>query len=403
MSDVCNDSNGWGVQRVLALALALNGWTGSVCRRACAVRQQRGGGSGVAALHRKAVVMLLSAAVATAAHAGDGAQKTTGTGEVGQVVVSIKPLHALVQSVLGEKHRDKAHLLVQGYASPHGYSLKPSQVKAIHRAAAVFFVDSGFERFLNRALASAPEGVRKYPLADKAQLELLKVREGGVWEHHDHDHGEEGHHHHDAKKHHGENHHDHDHDHDAKHEHEHDHDHEHDERHGLEHDLHVWLSPDNAQRMLPVIAEELSRIYPAHKAQFVRNAEAEVRRIQALDSKLKKQLEPARNQPFIVFHDAYQYFERHYGLTAVGSITLEPGESPSVQRIREIRDKIKAHKVRCVFSEPQFSDKLLNTVITDDAVRTEQLDPLGAEVKSGVGAYSTILQNLADATLKCLR
>lgn len=366
---------------------AVDRWTGGV-RRWCGLR-------------RKTLLLLSTVCMAAAVQAADAPAEKAAAGEV---VVTIKPLHALVQSVLGDTRR--ARLLVDGYASPHGYSLKPSQVGAINRAAAVFLIAPEFEGFLKKALAAAPQSVRQYPLAEKAKLELLKVREGGAWEAHHH-HDEDGHedgdaHAHEAKPHEEKPHegkHD-DHHHHEAHE---AHEEKNGESHGLEYDMHVWLSPVHAQSMLRVIAQELGSIYPEQKALFVRNAETEIQRIQALDGRLKKQLLPVQKQPYIVFHDAYQYFEKHYGLNAVGSITLEPDESPSVQRIRQIRERIKKQEVRCVFSEPQFSDKLLRTVITDDAVRTAELDPLGAEVSNGAGAYSAILQKLADATVECLR
>lgn len=354
----------------------------------------RGLRGGVFALLGCAIMQM---ALATNAQAQSGADK-----KQGEVVVTIKPLHALVQAVLGDTQ--KATLLVDGNNSPHGFALKPSQVRAIQRADVVFYIDPGFEGFMNKTLRSVPASVQQFPVVKNAQLDVLKVREGGAWEGHaHHHHGEEHGHddHHDAhdKSEHKDEHKDHDHDkhaHDKHHE-------KHDDHDDHERDLHVWLSPDNAKRIVYAVEKELARIYPARKAQFATNAQAQIQRIATADADLKKQLASAQGKPYIVFHDAYQYFEKHYGLNAVGSITLEPEESPSVRRIQEIRKKIKGENVSCVFSEPQFSDKLINTVIDGKTARTAQLDPLGADVASSSTAYTDILRNLGKEITGCLR
>lgn len=403
--------------------------------------------TGLRAAARAAFCALLAGVVVQTASAA-GAHKTGAAGEMGEVVVTIKPLHALVQSVLGDTQ--KARLIVDGSQSPHGFALKPSQVRAIQHADVVFYVDPNFEGFMNKALRSAPKSVKQYPVMDEVKLELLNVREGGAWEAHAHHHGEEhghdeGHHeghddhddHHDNKhhdddhhehgkdhheaKHHDDDHHEGDHhkqekehheskNHDGHDDHDHHaekHDDDHHDHHGehghLEQDMHVWLSPDNAKRIVRAVAVELGEMYPKHKAEFTANAQAQVERIEKADADLKKQLAASKEKPYIVFHDAYQYFEKHYGLNAVGSITLHPEESPSVRRVKEISQKIKSNKVQCVFSEPQFSDKLVNTVTSGTKVRTARLDPLGADAGTGENAYTEILHNLGKEIAGCLQ
>lgn len=362
---------------------------------------------------RGGVFALLACVIAQMALTTEAQAQGEAGKQHGEVVVTIKPLHALVQAVLGDTQT--AQLLVEGNNSPHGFALKPSQVRAIQRADVVFYIDPGFEGFMNKSLRSVPASVQRFPVVKNAQLDVLKVREGGAWEGHaHHHHGEEHGHddHHDAhdkseyKDEHKDHDHDHDHDkhaHDKHHEKHDDHDDNEDKHDDHERDLHVWLSPDNAKRIVHAVEKELARVYPARKTQFATNAQAQIQRIDLADADLKKQLVRVQGKPYIVFHDAYQYFEKHYGLNAVGSITLEPEESPSVRRVKEIRKKIKNKNVQCVFSEPQFSDKLINTVIDGKTVRTARLDPLGAGVASSNTAYTDILRNLGKEITGCLK
>ncbi len=281
------------------------------------------------------------------------------------IVASIKPLQSLVQGVTGGT--GETLVLVEGDVSPHGFSFKPSQLKALHEADVVFYFSADFELFLPGALAGLPPQVRQVPVVEKARLTVLEKRKGGAWEAHDHhDHGHEDHH---------------------------------DRRGG---DMHVWLDADNAKEIAKLIAAELGAVYPENRDGYERNAHALIARIDALDAKLKSTLADVKDKPFIVFHDAYQYFERRYGLSGVGSITLEPHEPLSANRILEIRAKIKTAGVVCVFREPQFSDKLIRTATQETDVRIGTLDPLGDGLESGADLYFDLLGNLGREFKHCL-
>ena len=247
------------------------------------------------------------------------------------IVVTIKPLHSLVTGVVG--NTAKTHLMVSGNQSPHGFKFKPSQVKLLNNSAVVFYIGDTFETFMEKAFDNIPSNVVKVPVAEKARLKLLPYREGGAWEedkHEGHDHGHEGHH---------------------------------DEGGG---DMHVWLDPDNAIKMIKAITRQLSKVYP-----------------------------------FIVFHDAYQYFEKHYGLNGVGSITFDPHDFPSPKRLKEVRSKLNATSAACVFSEPQFSDRLVRTVIKGTSAKTALIDPLGANIKDGPNLYFELLSGMAASFKRC--
>ena len=282
------------------------------------------------------------------------------------IVVTIKPLHSLVTGVVG--NTAKTHLMVSGNQSPHGFKFKPSQVKLLNNSAVVFYIGDTFETFMEKAFDNIPSNVVKVPVAEKARLKLLPYREGGPWEedkHEGHDHGHEGHH---------------------------------DEDGG---DMHAWLDPDNAIKMIKAITRELSKVYPENRDIYKANARSYVQKIIALDSELSAALSNSKEFPFIVFHDAYQYFEKHYGLNGVGSITFDPHDFPSPKRLKEIRGKLNEMSAACVFSEPQFSDRLVRTVIKGTSAKTALIDPLGSNIKAGPNLYFELLSEMAGSFKRC--
>ena len=146
----------------------------------------------------------------------------------------------------------------------------------------------------------------------------------------------------------------------------------------------------------------LGRVDPANRGQYAANAAALVARIDALDAGLKAALAPVRDIPFVVFHDAYQYFETSYALRAVGSITVSAERTPGARRVKEIRDAIRNLGARCVFSEPQFPSAILGTLLEGTDTRTGTLDPLGAGLPAGPDAYFTLMRSLGSALAECL-
>jgi zinc transport system substrate-binding protein len=300
-----------------------------------------------------------------------------------RIVVSIKPLHSLVAGVMAGV--GEPDLLLEGGASPHDYSLRPSDARLIERAAAVFWIGDALETFLLKPLANAT-GVRSVELLEAPGITLTKLREGGAWEAHAHSQGGDEHGHDDTHKH-GD---------------EHDHD---DEGHAQEEgdwDTHLWLDPHNAMAMVRYISITLSALDPSRQSQYVANAADLLARLGALDKELKARLAPLKDKPYFVFHDAYQYFEQRYGLSARGSLTVSPEQKPGARRVQEIRDRIRTQQVLCVFSEPQFEAALVDTLIENTAAKRGVLDPLGADLTAGSETYFQLLRNLADALTRCL-
>lgn len=287
--------------------------------------------------------------------------------EVPKVVASIQPLHSLAAMVMDGLGTPT--LLVSGSASEHGYTLKPSDMRAIEAAQVAVIVDTGYETFLAKPLKARGDKIATIAMADLPGLTVYEPREGGVWEAHDH------------KKH----------DHDA-----HGHDH-HDELDG-----HVWLDPRNGQLLLTALSEQLSELDPANAAAYHRNADAARTTLAALDGALKDKLAPLAGKPFVVFHDAYQYFEARYGLNGVGSITVDPDRSPSAKRMTALKDKLVKAKAACVFREPQFPAAIVDSLAKSANTRVGLLDPQGATLPPGPGLYPALLENMADSLTKCL-
>ncbi|KXO74100.1 zinc ABC transporter substrate-binding protein ZnuA [Brucella anthropi] len=316
------------------------------------------------------------------------------------VVVSIKPLHSIVSAVMQGVGEPK--LIVQGAGSEHVYSLKPSDAEAIEHAKVIFWAGPSMETFLDKPIDTLGDGAKVVALGEADGLTKLKFREGGPFEAHDHgheghDHGAEGHDHaHNDKKDAADADKGHNHAAEAS-----ESGHEHHHGHG-EYDLHFWLDPQNGKVLATDIARTLSESDPEHAAQYEKNAKDYGEKLDALTKDVASELEPVKDKPFIVFHDAYQYFENRFGVKAAGSITVSPEKAPGAARIKEIHEKIETLGATCVFSEPQFEPKLVKTVIDGTDAKTGVLDPLGAELKDGPDLYPQLIRNLADSLKDCL-
>ena len=286
-----------------------------------------------------------------------------------EVVVSIKPIHSLVAGVMGET--GKPRLLLRGSASPHIYQMRPSEAQALSEAALIVWIGESMETFLARPVGNLGSGATVVTLHEAPGLRLLRNREAGLWEE---DHGKP---HVDEQEGHG-----------------HDHD---------EFDMHLWLDPGNALRIVEVVAESLARVDPSRAGTYRDNAEAMKKRIAALESSLRRRLAPVRDRGFIVFHDAYQYFTRAFALDGKGAVAVDPGRPPGAKRLAGLRASLAEHRIRCVFTEPQFEPDLVRVLIAGTNVRTAALDPLGAGIEPGPDAWFGIMNGLGSAMVGCLQ
>ena len=343
-------------------------------------------------------------------------------GEAPDVVASILPIGSIAAAVM-EGVGEPVVLLEPG-ASPHAYSLRPTQAQALNDADVIFWVGPDLEAFLTRPLAALGGNARQVELAALGEIELLPYREGAMFDDHGHDHGDHAHarddhghddhgHAHDDHGHehddHGHDHDDHGHDHDdhghAHDDHGHDHDdHAHDDhahQHG-EMDAHIWLSPANARIIADAMASTLADVDPDQAEQYAANAGRFAERLDAVEAEIEAILEPVRGRPFIVFHDAYHYFERDFDFYAAGAIHLNPEVPPGAARVAEIQARIGALDAACVFAEPQFQPRVVQTVIEGSDAETGVLDPLGTEISLGPDGYPELLLALANSLADCL-
>ncbi|KPF44046.1 zinc ABC transporter substrate-binding protein ZnuA [Rhizobium sp. AAP43] len=315
-----------------------------------------------------------------------------------QVVVSIKPIHSLVASIM--KGVGEPSLIVEGAASAHTYTLKPSNARALENADLVFWVGPGLEAFLTKPLETLPAKAKIVDLDDVDGLTKLTFREGGAFEAHDHgEHGE------------GEAHDEHGHD-SAEAEHApeaepaEEHGHEEHEHHGEhEHggtDMHLWLDPANAKAMAGAIAKHLAAVDPDNAPTYEANARTLEAEIDTLDAEIKTTVAPVLDTPFVVFHDAYQYFEKRYQVRVAGSITVSPETMPGAERLSEMHAKIKELKAACVFAEPQFEPRLIKVVTEGTNAKTGTLDPEGGALTEGPELYGQLMRNLATSMVDCL-
>ncbi len=286
-----------------------------------------------------------------------------------KVVASIKPVHSLVAGVM--RDLGEPVLLITGGGSPHGFSLRPSEARALSEADVVFWVGGGLEASLAKPLAALAGGrAEVITLSQVEGLRLLKSRAGGTWEApaESHDHGRDT------------------------------------GSHGADNqaDLHLWLDPLNAIAIVRAAVAALARADPANAAGYRRNGADTIKEIEALDREIAGTLAPVRGRPYVVFHDAYQYFERRYRLSAAGAVAANPERPPGARRLSEIRSKIAALGAVCVFTEPQFRPALVDTLIAGTAARSAVLDPLGADLPAGPDAYFALMRSLAASLRDCL-
>ena len=348
-----------------------------------------------------------------------------------KVVASIKPIHSLASYLMDGVV--KPDLIVDGYASPHGFALKPSHAKMLQNADIVFWVGEDLENFLEKPLDSIAKKAEKIELLEIKGLNKLKFRERNIFDDHD-DHGHDDHGHkkkddhddhddhakkeddhddHDHKKKDDHDDHDHakkedghkeddhdDHDHKKKDDHDDHDDHDgHEGHHHGEHDPHIWLDPINAKVILNEMVEHLIENDAKNASTYKSNLEKALKDIDKLTIEVMTDLNQSTSS--IVFHDAYQYFEKRFNVNVLGAFTVNTDVLPGAEQLEEIREVIEHDKVACIFSEPQFNPDIINAVAKDMDIKTGVLDPLGATLTPGKTLYFDLIKNMSKSFKGC--
>ena len=291
-----------------------------------------------------------------------------------KVVTTIKPLHSLISNVMdgiGEPS-----LIIEGSTSPHSFVLKPSHAKLIEQADIIFWIGEDIETFMEKPLESIAKNAKKVSFMELSSIEKLKFREENIFEHEDHD----------------------DHGHGEKKDHD-DHGDGHEGHHHGEFDAHIWLDPANAKEMLHEIAHELADLDPANADKYESNADNTIKSIDDMISNVNSSIN--KDAKFIVFHDAYQYFEKRFGVATAGALTLNTDVLPGAKQISEIQEVIAERDIKCIFSEPQFNPKIIETIAQDTGIKTGVLDPLGSIFDAGKSQYFTLINDIGNKLKGC--
>ncbi len=296
-----------------------------------------------------------------------------------KVVASIKPIHSLASYLMDGV--GKPDLIVDGYSSPHGFALKPSHAKMLQNADIIFWVGEDIESFLEKPLSSIAKKAEKIELMETKGLNVLKFRERNIFDEDGHD--------------------DHGHDDHGKKEDDHD-DHGHDDHEGHAHgefDPHIWLDPINAKVILFEMSKHLIENDPKNEATYRDNLSKAYKEIDKLTKEVTAELN--ESVASIVFHDAYQYFEKRFGVNILGAFTVNTDVMPGAEQLSEIREVIEHDKVACVFSEPQFNPDIIKAVAKDMNIKTGVVDPLGATLNPGKDLYFKLIRNMSASFKGC--
>lgn len=285
------------------------------------------------------------------------------------VVASIKPL-GFIAAAIADGVTPVEVLLPDG-ASEHDYALRPSDVKRLQSADLVVWVGPEMEAFLTKSASGLP-AKKNLELAALTGVKPLLIRGAEDDEHHEDghaDHDEEGHDHH----HHG------------------------------EYNMHLWLSPEIARQSAVAIHQKLLELMPQSKDKLDANLQNFEVSLAKFDQQISSELAPVKGKGYFVFHDAYSYFEKHYGLSPLGHFTVNPEIQPGAQRLHQIRTQLVEQKAVCVFAEPQFRPAVIDAVARGTSVRKGTLDPLGMGISLTKDSYVKFLSQLSSQYTSCLK
>ncbi len=281
-----------------------------------------------------------------------------------KVIATIKPLHSLVANVMGNK--GELNLMVNSGLDPHIYRLKPSNIRQIHNSDVIFYIDPELEIFLKRVLNRPYKNFTAVPLAKQDGIYLIPYRTNKIW--YKDDSG--------GKRHGKEN------------------------EHSLQ-DLHIWLNPANARRMVEIIEETLSRLDPENSLTYIQNARKTITKIYNMEEDIREKLRPLRDKSMIVYHDAFQYFEKSFALRSVGAIILKPDQSPSIKHIKRLKKLAKEKNVTCVLGTPGAHPRIATVVMSGTKAGFAIVDPLGLYIEKGPDLYFDMMTKISQSIIDC--
>lgn len=274
-----------------------------------------------------------------------------------RVVVTIAPLHSLVSGIM--IGIGVPSLLLQGNASPHDYTLKPSQMEELARAQIIIATSADAERYLQPIVDS----LQSNDSDGQELIETLKFEEilklPSTISH---------------------------------------------EGEGVGMDMHFWMNPDNAIIVTHHIVETLSAKDPPHKKQYHKNGDAVIAELQRLNHTIEAMLGIGIKQAaYATYHPAWQYFEKRYGITGSHAITKTPEIGASILEVAHLEQAIQARAIQCLFEEPQFPNKLIQQLSEQYHLPVNAADAMGAGIAPGKLMYSKLLLKVAETIKPCLK
>jgi len=281
-----------------------------------------------------------------------------------KVITTIKPLHSLIANVMGDK--GKLDLMVSGGIDPHIFRLKPSNIRQIHNSDVIFYIDPDLEVFLKSIVKRKYANFLAVPIARQTNIHLMPYRTSKIWyrdENISKDH--KGH------------------------------------KEPAAEDLHIWLDPSNARRMVQIIEETLSRLDPANSLTYIQNAQKTISRLYTMEEDIREKLRPLRQESMIVYHDAFQYFEKSFGLKSVGAIALKSDQNPSAKHIKILKRLAKEKKVTCVLGMPGAHPRIATVVMSGTNAGFGVVDPLGLYIDKGPDLYFELMTEMTQNIIDC--
>ena len=275
-----------------------------------------------------------------------------------EILTSIKPIQLLTAEITHGVEGKEPQLLVNVNASPHNYSLKPSDIKRLANAELFIWYGNDLEPFLTKVVDEKDQKVIRID-----QIEELEKREYEA-EMDSHSHSHEGH------------------------------------SHG-HYDPHFWLGPKQGLTVAKAIANRLSEIDPENKAIYLANLNKFEKELTEEIVNIRERLASDKNRGYYVFHDAYGYFEEEFSLMKTGHFTVNPEQATGAKTLMEIRTKLQSGEASCIFTEVQFSPATVEAVTRDIEVELIEIDPLGVDVEVKQGGYIEFIKDISASFEKC--
>ena len=270
------------------------------------------------------------------------------------VLVTLKPLHSLVSALMLDI--GEPGLLLDNLQSPHDYSMKPSDRRRINQADIIIYASADIESFIPAIQNSLPQ--QKFiKLTNIPGLKLLETRAFDS----------------------------------------------HAQQHNHHIDGHIWLSIDNAIIISQYLSNEFIKQDPLNSERYRTNSNKQISKLRQLKKDIQQQVLPLRNQAFLMFHDAFQYFENEFQLSSGMFVTTSPDHKPGIRHILKLKQKIQQQNIRCIFYEPPHIPKIIQTLTEGSKIQLIPLEPLGIKYEMGNEQYFKLLSDISYNLYNCLK